>query len=190
MEHKKNSLGDRYAEITVIVLTLIALSAGWLFKSGIENASVPFSVDGVSAQVPQGWRQSQPSGNELLRATDRSSSGFNTTYVLRNMPIASDVTSAQVANILALKYGQDLATFRILEQREVTVFGKPAYELQYVFVESNPNLTSKNLPSVVLGTDYVFLNEGYAVVASYWADENNHDLDMDRFLLFLESIKY
>jgi hypothetical protein len=190
MENKKISLGDRYAEATVIFITIIALIVGWFYKSSVENSSIPFNVDGITAQAPKGWLQSEPSGDELLRTTDRTSSGFSTTYVLRKIPLAADTTPSQVSNILTLGYGQDLMAFRVLDQREVTTFNKNAYELSYVFVESNPNLTHKNIPSVVRGTDYIFVNGSYAVVVSFWADDKNYDRDLNRFHLFLKSISY
>jgi len=190
MENKKPSLGDRYAEITVVVITIVALAAGWFYKSSVENSSVPFNVEGVSAQVPQGWRQSSPSGDELLHTSDLSSNGFNTAYVLRNIPVVPDATAAQISSQLTLEHGQNLLAFRVLNQREVTVYGRTAYELSYVFVESNPDLTHNDFPSVVHGEDYIFMNGDHAVVASYWADENNYDLDLGRFHLFLESISY
>ena len=190
MENKKISLGDRYAEITVIIVTLIALTAGWFYKSSVENSSIPFNVGGITAQAPKGWLQSEPSGDELLRTTDRSSSGFSTTYILRKVPLAADTSAAQVSNLLTLGYGQELLAFRVLDQSDVTVFDKAAYEISYVFVESNPDLTHKNIPSVVRGADYIFINGNYAVVVSFWADEKNYDLDLNRFHNFLESISY
>ena len=190
MENKKVSPGDRYAELTVILITVIALLAGWFYKVSVENSSVPFSASGVSAQAPKGWLQSGPVGEELLRTTDRSSSGFNTTYILRKMPLAADTSAAQVASLLTLSHGQDLLAFRVLDQREVKVYGRIAYELSYVYVESNPNLTHKNIPSVVRGIDYIFMNGNGALVVSFWADDKNYALDLDRFLLFLRSITY
>ena len=78
----------------------------------------------------------------------------------------------------------------MLDQREVKVYGRIAYELSYVYVESNPNLTHKNIPSVVRGIDYIFMNGNGALVVSFWADDKNYALDLDRFLLFLRSITY
>ncbi len=190
MENKKVSLGDRYAEITVALITIIALIGGWFYKSSVENSSVPFNVEGITAQAPKGWLQSEPSGDELLRTTDRSSSGFNTTYILRKLPLAADTSASQVASFLTLGHGQELLAFRVLEQREVTVYGKAAYEVRYVYVESNPDLTHKNIPSVVRGMDYIYMNGDNAVVVSFWADDRNFDIDLGRFHLFLQSIKY
>lgn len=190
MHTNQVSLGDRYAEIAVIVVTVIALVVGWFYKTSIENASLPFSVDGMTVEAPKGWLQPQTSGNELLRTVDINSTGFGTTYVISKITIAEDVPALEVASIVALAHAQDLLAFRVLSQQEVQVYGRTAYELSYVFVESNPDLTNSNLPRVVRGTDYIFVNNGQALVVSYQADEKNYDLDLNRFLLFLRSINF
>jgi hypothetical protein len=190
MATKQPSLGDRYAEITVILVTLIALVIGWFYKSGIENASVPFSAGGVSAQAPRGWLQTSPSGNELLRTTDINSSGFGATYVVRKITIVEGVSAAEIAGSVALEHANNLIAFRVLDQREVTVYGRNAFEISYVFVESNPDLTQTQIPSVVRGTDYIFVNGNHAVVVSFQADEKTYDLDLSRFHRFLQSLDF
>lgn len=190
MATKQSSLGDRYAEITVILVTIIALVAGWFYKSGVENASVPFSMDGISADAPKGWLQSSPEGDVLLRTTDINAQGFGATYTLRKIAISEEATASEISSRVSLEYAQNLIAFRILDQREVTVYGREAFEVDYVFVESNPDLTHTEFPSVVRGTDYVFLNGDHAVVVSFQADEKTYDLDLNRFHLFLQSLNY
>ena len=191
MANRNISLGDRYAEISVLIVTVIALLAGWFYKSGVENRSIPFNSGGITAALPQGWLQAQPAGDEVLRVIDLGSpGGFGTTYVLRKVPIAADASSSQISSLVALDHGQNLSAFRVLDQREVTVFGRGAYELSYVFVESNPDVTHNDIPNVVRGVDYIFINGDHAIVASFQADEKNYDLDLSRFQAFLESIGY
>jgi hypothetical protein len=190
MSNNQTSLGDRFAEIAVMVLTIVALLVGWNFKASVENRSVAFEANGISAQAPKGWRQAQATGDELLRTTDLSSNGFGTTYIIRQTPVAEDATEGGVASLMTLEYGQKLTAFRVLDQREVTVNGQKAYELRYVFVESNPDLTHASAPKVVYGLDYIYLNGANAVVVSYRAEEKNFDVDLDRFHTFLESVKF
>ncbi|HCR71699.1 MAG TPA: hypothetical protein DIW23_09660 [Anaerolineae bacterium] len=190
MHTKQVSLGDRYAEIAVIVVTMIALVIGWFYKTSIENASLPFSAEGVTAEAPKGWLHTEPNGNELFRAIDINSTGFGTTYSISKLTIAEDVPALEVASIVALNHAQDLLAFRVLNQQEVQVYGRTAYELEYVFVESNPDLTHSELPKVVRGIDYIFVENGQAFVVSYQADENNYDADLNGFLLFLRSINF
>lgn len=190
MANKQGSLGDRFAEAAVVLVTIVALAAGWFYKSSVENASVPFNAEGISAEAPKGWLQSEPSGDVLLRTTDINSTGFGATYTIRKIVVTSEATTAEVAGLISLEHARDLLAFRMLDQREVTVYGRNAFEINYVFVESNPDLTHTEIPSVVRGTDYVFLNGDHAIVISFQADEKNYDLDLDRFHLFLQSLNF
>jgi hypothetical protein len=132
----------------------------------------------------------KPEGNEILHVTNPLSSGFGTTYILQNIPIATDATVGQAVSLLTLQHGQALTAYRVLDQKEVTVFGQAAYEISYVYVESNPNLTHNDIPNIVRGLDYIFLSGDHAIVATYWADEKAFDSDLGRFQRFLSSLKF
>lgn len=189
MSKRKISLGDQYAEISVIIVTIIALAVGWFYKSSIENASLPFEAQGITAETPKGWLQ-KSSDNELLHTVDINSKGFGATYVIHTVAITSEATASEVATIVALDHAQDLLAFRVLDQRAVKVYGRDAFEISYVFVESNPDLTHHDIPSVVRGVDYVFLSGERAVVVSFQADEKNFEIDFGRFERFLQSLSF
>jgi len=189
--NKQGSLGDRFAEITVILVTVIALTAGWFYKSGLENASVPFEAEGISAQAPKGWLNYEPSGEELFRTVDRYSSGFSTTYVIRQIAVTSEATTSEVASAVALGHAQDMLGFSMLDQQEVRdVNGRNAYMITYAYVESNPDVTHAAIPSVVRGADFIYVSGERAIVVSYQADEENYDLDLGRFYRFLQSLDF
>ena len=172
-------------------MTIVALAAGWFYKSSVENASVSFEAEGITADAPKGWLQAGASGDELLRTVDRNSSGFGATYVVRQIAISSEATTSEVASLVALEHAQSLLAFKMLDQQEVVdINGRNAYMISYVFVESNPDITHASVPSVVRGTDFVYLNGDRAVVVSFQADEKNYERDLGRFYLFLESIKF
>jgi hypothetical protein len=187
---KSPSLVNQLSDWAVIVVTVIALLAGLLFKNSVENRSVAFTDSGISAQTPRGWLVTSAQGNEILHVTDPLSGGFGTTYVIQNIPIAAGATVEQVVSLLILDRGQALTAFRVLEQKQVTVSGQAAFEIGYVYVESNPNLTHNDIPNIVRGLDYIFLNGDHAVVATYWADEKAFDSELGRFHRFLGSLKY
>ena len=191
MDNKQGSLGDRFAEITVVLVTLVALTAGWFFKSSVENAAVPFEAEGITAEAPKGWLQAGAEGDILLRTVDINSNGFGATYIVRQIAITSDATTSEVASLLTLEHAQNLTAFRMLDQQEAKdINGRDAYMINYVFVESNPDVTHVDIPSVVRGKDLVYLNGDRAIVVSFQADENNYDLDLGRFYIFLESIQF
>jgi len=197
---KNTSAGQRLADWSVIVITIAALLAGWLLMNSVESRGVPFDASGISAQTPQGWLKSSVQGNEVLYVSDPFSSGFGTTYIVQKIsgpidivndaPVAQDATVDQVVSLLTLQYGQSLNSFRVLEKKLVTVNGQEAYEISYVFVESNPDLTHSEIPNIVRGLDYIFLKGDHAIVATYRADEKSFDSDMGRFQRFLTGLKF
>lgn len=183
------SLGDRYAEIAVVLVTAVALLAGWVYKSSVENRSVAFeSEEGLSAALPAGWLRSEAEG-AVVRVRDTASAGFATTYTISKLAVASDVTSAQAASFQMLDHSQQLTGFRVLDQQTVLVNGQEAYQVSYVFVEANPNVTHDDIPSVVRGLDYTFVKDGQAITISYWADEQEFELGLNRFHRFLSSVR-
>ena len=187
---KTNSTGQRFTDWAVIGVTVVALLAGWLTKNNVENRSVTFTDAGISAQTPLGWLMTSAQGNEILHVTDPLSSGFGTTYIIENIPVALDASVGQTVSLLTLQRGQALTAYRVLEQKQVTVFGQAAYEISYVYIESNPNLTHNEMPNIVRGLDYIYLNGDHAVVATYWADEKAFDSGLGHFQRFLGSLQF
>jgi hypothetical protein len=184
------SLGDRFAELSVVILTVIALALGAWLKSGVENRSLAFSNAGITAQTPAGWLITKASGEEVLRVTDRTSSGFGTTYTIQQNAVAADAELGQVVSMLTLDRGTSLTAYRVLKQQDVTVAGRKGVEIEYVYVESAANLTHAVLPVVVHGLDYVFVENGKAVIVGYQAAQSAFDTDLGRFLRFLVSVKF
>jgi hypothetical protein len=187
---KTDLSAQRFADWAVIVITVAAVLVGWLIKNSVQNRSIPFASSGISAKTPEGWLPTKAQGNEILHVTDPLASGFGTTYTIQNIPVAKDATVEQVVSMLTLQRGQSLNSFRVLEQQPVTISGRSAYEIGYVYVESNPNLTHNEIPNIVKGLDYIFLNGDHTVVATYWADEKEYTSDLGRFLQFLSSLKF
>jgi hypothetical protein len=186
------SLGDRYADITVIAVTALALLLGWALKSVVEARALPFEAAGVTAEVPSAWLRlsGSDSETELLRATNPASAGFGTTYIIDTPPVAAGATEAQVAGLLALSRGQTLTGYRVHDQQPVTVDGRNAYRVAFVYVESNPDLTHNELPQVVRGVDFIFLAGERAVVVTYAADQAVYEADYSRFRQFLNSVSF
>jgi hypothetical protein len=182
--------GNRFAEISVLLLTLVALAAGWLLKSSVENRSQAFNNGKISAQAPAGWLALKPGGNEVLHIVDRTASGFGTTYLIETEAVPADAQPGQIMGLLTLERANSLTSYRVLSQQEVLVQGRKAIEIQYVYVESAANVTHAVIPAVVKGLDYVFMNGGQAVIVTYRADQSVYDMDLGRFYRFLVSVSF
>jgi hypothetical protein len=190
MATAKLSLGDRYAEIAVIALTLVALLTGWLYMASVESRTLPFEAGGIKASVPAGWIQSEPEGDVVMQARQRASAGFQMMYMITRQPMAADGGQNEAVSLLTLKYGQELTAFRILSPQVVTVNGRDAYEITYAYVESDPNVSHADLPVVVRGVDYIFFAEGGAIIATYRASEAEYEGGLNAFHRFINSMEY
>jgi hypothetical protein len=190
MTSSKLSLGDRYADWAVVIVTILALLAGWLYMGSVESRSLPFDANGLRAAVPAGWIQSEPAGNVLLQTQARASIGFQTTYMISKQLMTADGGMNEAVSLLTLKNGQELTAYRVLDQRKVSVSGRDAYEITYAYVEADPNVTHAGLPVVVLGADYIFFNSEGAVIVTYRASEAEYEGGLTRFHRFLSSIQF
>lgn len=188
--NKKPSLGDRYSDWAVIVVTLVAVLLGWLLMSNVQSRSVPFDSGGVKGQMPAGWVTDLAEAGVVLHTSELGGSGFSTTYQLEVIPVASDVSPSDVASFYSIDRAQNLNTVRVLEQQDVTVNGQNGYKVTYAFVDADSDLTRADVPVVVRGVDYFFIAGDHAVVVTYQAGEDNYTTDFGRFRQFLKSLDY
>jgi hypothetical protein len=190
MNTSKLSLGDRYAEIAVIIVTLVALLAGWLYMGSVESRTFPFEAEGLTASMPAGWIQSEPGSDVLMQVRQRASAGFQTEYTVTQQPLTAESGLNEVVSLLTIRYGQELTAFRVLSQQAVTVGGREAYEVSYAYVEADPNISHLDLPVVVRGLDYIFLNGEKAIIVTYRASEAEYQGGLAAFLRFLHSLQF
>jgi hypothetical protein len=186
----KTSLGDRYSDWAVIVVSLVAVLLGWLYMSSVQSRSIPFEAGGVKGQMPAGWLTDQADKGVVLHTTELGGSGFGTTYQLEVLPVASGASPAEVASLYSASRAQDLNTVRVLDQQDVTVNGQNGVKVTYAYVDASSDLTRVNVPVVVRGVDYIFVAGDHAVVVSYHASEDNYAADFARFRRFLESLNF
>jgi hypothetical protein len=188
--NKKPSLGDRYSDWAVIVVTLVAVLLGWLLMSNVQSRAVPFEAGGVKGQMPAGWVTDLAEAGVVLHTSELGGSGFSTTYQLEVMPVANDGNPASVASFYSIDRAQNLSTVRVLDQQDVSVNGQDGYKVTYAFVDANSDLTRADVPVVVRGVDYFFVAGDHAVVVTYQAGEDNYEADFGRFRRFLESLNF
>jgi hypothetical protein len=186
----KPSLGDRYSDWAVIVVTLVAVLLGWLLMSNVQSRAVPFDAGGVKGQMPAGWVTDQADTGVVLHTAELGGSGFSTAYQLEVVPIGIDVNPTDVASLYSINRAQNLNTVRVLDQQDVSVNGQNGYKVTYAFVDANSDLTRADVPVVVRGVDYFFVAGDHAVVVTYQAGEDNYEADFGRFRRFLESLNF
>jgi hypothetical protein len=188
--NNKPSLGDRYSDWAVIVVTLVAVILGWLLMSSVQTRAVPFEAGGVKGQMPAGWMTDQADKGVVLHTTELGGAGFGTSYQLEVVPVSGETSPSAVASFYSVNRAQNLNTVRVLDQQDVSINGHNGYKVTYAFVDANSDLTRVNVPVVVRGVDYFFVAGDHAVVVTYQASEDNYEADFGRFRRFLESLNF
>ncbi|MBI4771177.1 MAG: hypothetical protein HY784_12395 [Chloroflexi bacterium] len=180
------SWGDRFAPYSVALVTLAALLLGWAVKARAEGRVASFSAQGVSALVPAGWTAAT-AGDRLLVASDPL--GKDTAYGLQLVPTPNgDLPNAAAS--LSLRRAQDWMGYRVLDQSPVTVDSRAGYRVNFVYVDSDPTLSTDHLPVVVRGVDYLFASGDRAVVVTLTAERGEFDAALARFRRFLASVSW
>jgi hypothetical protein len=186
----QRSLGDRYSDWAVIVVTLVAVLLGWLLMSSVQSRSVAFDSGGVKGQMPAGWVTDLAEAGVVLHTSELGGSGFGTTYQVEVMPVASDASPADVASFHSIDRAQALMAVRVLDQQPISLNGQDGYKVTYAYVDADADVTRADVPVVVRGVDYFFVAGDHAVVVTYRANEDNYINDFGRFRRFLESLNY
>ena len=186
----QRSLGDRYSDWAVIVVTLVAVFLGWLLMSNVQSRSVPFDSGGVKGLMPAGWVTDLAEAGVVLHTSELGGSGFSTTYQVEVIPVASGRLPADVASFYSIDRAQNLNTVRLLDQQDVTVNGQNGYKVTYAFVDADSDLTRADVPVVVRGVDFFFVAGDNAVVVTFQASEDNYEADFGRFRRLLESLNF
>lgn len=184
------TFGDRYMDLAVIFITIMALALGWGLKTIVQNRTISFSAEGVYARVPAGWLWRLGDSRDILSATEPDTSGFSTTYLVQAAPLAPNFTPEQFVTQLGLERGQTLTAYRVLEQGPFEFNGRTGYKIVYAYVESNPKITHRTLPTVVRGADFIFFQPTRALIVTYQAGEAAYENDFDQFRQFLLSMNF
>jgi hypothetical protein len=167
-----------YAEWTVLLVVLIALTAGWGVRSFAVNQTQSYSANGITVAYPYGWSAaSTPEG--ALRFKDKQAGGVAPVLEVRVRPLASSTsitsTLAVEADALALTRAQQLTAYRTLETDEIQFKGQPAWRVTFAYVWDQPNAFEQHVPVVMLGEDVLTLQQGRLVVFSRQASERDFE---------------
>lgn len=169
---------DRWVDVVVTGVFVVALALGWGLKTSAEARSVSFEGDGVTAQYPSGWVRADVEAPAVLQVEDRLATPFRTTITVQRRPLPpGDVDAlATVHSTMVLERGPQWTAFRVLNTREEAVVGgRSGMQATYAYVESNPNPFLETLPVVIEGKDFLFEVGDQAYVVTLTAAEVNFD---------------
>ncbi|MGH9053596.1 MAG: hypothetical protein ACRDWX_11375 [Acidimicrobiia bacterium] len=174
-------LNDWSSVWAVVAVTLLALLAGWVVRSAVENRSRLVEGSEVTAAVPAGWMVQE--GFDELRLVTWNAPVPEERYSVSVLPEAgAPIDAAAERN---RRRAQLLGTYRLLEEMPVVIDGRDGYRVGFAYVPTG----RPGLPTVVQGVDYYYQEDGAVTVVSLEAPQDRFTRALPRFLRFLASVE-
>lgn len=159
-EDEERTVGQtRSSTLLVVLVTMLALGAGWLLGANALDRTRPIAQSGITLDVPASWLALPGADNVLLAANNIRRPQQRVS--VRALPAADSPSGAAAVDVLNRARGMN--SFRVLEQGMVEMDGVPVYRVHYAYVTAPLNAK----PSVIEGVDYYMVVNGQLLVASF-----------------------
>lgn len=170
---------DTVSLVMVTAMTVIALTAGLLFRNAVESRTRSYTdPTGVAIRYPDGWQlDTSAAAQGRLAVSDVQASDFPTTFEMRRTVVDPKATDAaalsSVADTLSLSRGSSLTAFKLFNVTPSQgINGLPATKANYVYVKVPAGILQTNLPAVVMGRDYLLRKGDKVYTFSLQAAQN------------------
>lgn len=185
LSQKKNT--GSLSALIVAVLTLLALLLGWVLKTSVESQVKVEQHVGVTAQFPAGWMVERGLVTEKMVFNGNDPFDQALSYTVSLIPIAAGSPITDLVGLRNLERGQQLDSYRVLDQNAVLLMGKDAYKVHFAYVDP---LEQGQIPRVIEGVDYYFLNQPKSMVVTLEEETSLFDDALPRFMKFLGTVTY
>jgi hypothetical protein len=185
------SRNDRFSELIVVLLVAFSVAVGLLLRQQTSGQLWTYQSTeaGVEVEYPAGWLVDE-SGSYLARIRDPKARPFKTQYQITIIPAGGQTSIRNVLDGLTLQRSINLSAYRVLSVQNASLGGQTVTQMDFAFVDADPNPFIQRLPVVVLGEDIVIRDGDRAIVLSYMADENTFNSGLPGFQRFLASLRY
>jgi hypothetical protein len=183
---------DRLSAILVIVMAALAITSGLILRQRATARTWTYVSQeaGIEATYPAGWLVDEEDASYVARLRDPAARPFKTQYRIAIVPAGGQTSIRNVLDGLTFQRSTDLAAYRVLNVAPVEINGAEYTQMNFAFVEADPNPFVQRLPVVVLGRDIVIRDGDRVIVVTYMAEENRFDDDLDGFDRFFSSLRY
>lgn len=183
---------DRWVDLIVIALVVVALALGWVVKTVAEGRTVAVEVSGLHLRYPAGWLRLDAQPPVLLQVQDGLARGLATTLTLQRRPLPTGAAQplALIQQSLALERGSQWAAYRVLQlQDSVSVGGRKGMRITFAYVETNPDPFLVTVPVVMRGDDLLFVQDDQAYIFTLTSAEANYGRSQGALLAIIRSWK-
>jgi hypothetical protein len=197
----RRTTNERVSALLVVLVTLVALIAGFLMRNAAESATRSFKTPyDLTIAYPEGWRINDADAANRVIMSDPGSGRFPTTFEVENVVV--DATASftdvlgSVGQSLATSRGTDLTAYKVLDIQNqrvengnrvpLTIKGLPAMITRYAYVSTPRSVLTEGIPTVVVGTDYLLLKGNRVYVFTVQSTEENEAEAKARFERFVQ----
>jgi hypothetical protein len=174
-------IDDRSANRATIGLFAALLLIGILTWNTQVNGTTAFERDGLRGAYPAYYTDATRDG-DLLRIADTLGTGAE-------FAIARAEGNAQaIAERLAAERGADHTGYRVMRRGAVTLNDRPALMERFAYVNARGLIGAA--PQVIEGIDYIFVQDGRAVVVTMLAAPEQIEETGPLFRRFLSSLSF
>lgn len=182
---------DRYGLILTIVLFTLMILLG-IFQKNSSSAQVwQFSSReaGIEAYYPAGWLSSETNDYVVL-LHDPQAIPYKTQYSISVIPYGPQSTIRNVLDSITIQRAYELSAYRVLNIEEISVGGLSMTQMDFTFVDADPNPFIQRVPVVVQGRDIVTIDGDRAVIVSFMSAQDEFDENLVKFEKFFASLRY
>lgn len=188
------SFRTRNKDIGVAIVVLIALALGYLLSQVVINRTKTYQEPDspFSLQYPAGWTDAESLQEVLLKVENPvADSAFKTSLTVetRELDPSAPPTMQQLID-RRVEQRSALTGYHFIANRETTVAGAPAQELQYTYVVQPIDTPRRvSLPVVVIARDYILQTPTRTYYITLAAPENEFERASQRMDAILQSVK-
>jgi hypothetical protein len=182
---------DRFAAVLVIAAVVMMVLCGLVIKGQSASDTWTFTNKeaGIDASYPAGWLVDQ-GPLYVARIRNPKARPYKTQFMLTVVPAGGETSVRNVLDSLTLQRSVDLPAYRVLDVEQFESGGAPVTQMNFVYVETDPNPFIERLPVVVRGVDRVVLDGNRAIIISYMAEQSVFESGLPAFERFIASLRY
>jgi RsiW-degrading membrane proteinase PrsW (M82 family) len=179
------AVGDRQANVAVIVVFVVLILIGGVTWSGAESQVTAFDVGGFKGSYPAHFGVAT-TPDDVLRVVDTL--GTQAQFAIQTISLQSGQDTRNVISLLAADRGARFDAYQVLGTEETTLKGRPATLQHFAYVE--PPGTLRTMPRLIEGTDYIVVDGGKAVIVTLLAAPDTYASVEPLFQRFVEQLSF
>ncbi len=182
---------DRLSALLVFMMLIGSLTFGFLLRQQDTNEiwSYISREAGVEAYYPAGWLTDEQ-GAYVARIRDPKARPFKTQYVVTAFPYGPESSVRNVLDSVTIQRANDLSAYRVLSIQQISYGGVMLTQMDFAYVDADPNPFIQRLPVVVQGRDIVIIDGNRAIVVTFMSEQATFDENLPAFEQFLLSLRY